>query len=107
MVLKNYTVKFVNPVSGKPVEGAILNVTFKENLDTDFDRQRKVTVTDSDSGSVIPYQSTDGEEAVAQIKTDKNGIATFHSYWYKRNGYSNRILRWKLPRMGYKRRYSS
>ena len=55
----------------------MLNVTFKENVGTDFGPQRKVTVTDAIGGSVIPYQSTDGEEAVAQIKTDKNGIATF------------------------------
>ena len=43
---KVYTVKLVNPVSGKPVEGAVLNVTFKENIDTNFGAQRKVTVTD-------------------------------------------------------------
>ncbi len=74
---KTYTVTLVNPVSGKPVEGAILNVTFDENLDTDFGPQRKATVTNSDNQEVIPYQSKDGQEAAAEIKTNKDGKATF------------------------------
>ena len=73
---KTYTVTFTDK-EGKPIQGAILNVTFKENLNTDYDRQRNVTVTNSDNESVIPYQSNNGEENPAEIKTDRNGKATF------------------------------
>lgn len=74
---KTYTVTLKNPVTGKAIEGAYLNVTFKENLNTDFKPQRNATVTNSDNQIVTPYQSTDGEEAEVKIKTDKDGKATF------------------------------
>ena len=55
----------------------IVNVTFEENLNTNFEQQRKVTVTNASGQSVIPYQSNNGQEAAAQIRTDKDGKATF------------------------------
>ena len=74
---KTYTVTFTNPVSGKPMVNEIVNVTFEENLNTNFEQQRKVTVTNASGQSVIPYQSNNGQEAAAQIRTDKDGKATF------------------------------
>ena len=74
---KTYTVTLKNPVTGKAIEGATLNVTFKENLNTDFTPQRNATVTNNDNETVTPYQSKDGQEAVVKIKTNKDGKATF------------------------------
>lgn len=74
---KTYTVTLINPVSNKPIEGAELNVTFKENIGTDFASKRNVIVTNGYGDSNIPYQSDDGFEAEVKIKTDKNGKATF------------------------------
>ena len=74
---KTYTVTVINPVSKKPVENVTLNVTFKENLETDFGAHRKVTVTNAIGGNVIPFQANDGQEAAAEIKTDRFGKATF------------------------------
>ena len=74
---KTYTVILINPVSKKPIEGAVLNVTFAENLNTDYGPQRNVTVTNGYGESNIPYQSDDGHEAEVKIVTDKNGKATF------------------------------
>ncbi|WP_394235045.1 S-layer homology domain-containing protein [Niallia oryzisoli] len=73
---KTYTVTYKSS-DGLPLQGVVLNVTFEENLETTKDKQRNVTVTNSDNKSVIPYQSTDGEEAAAEIRTDKDGKATF------------------------------
>ena len=74
---KTFTATLINPVSQKPIEGAVLNVTFAENVGTDFRPQRNVIVTNAYGDSVIPYQSNDGHEAEVKIKTDKNGKATF------------------------------
>ena len=62
---KTYTVTLINPVSEKPIEGAVLNITFAENIDTDFRPQRNVSVTNGYGDSTIPYQSNDGHEAVS------------------------------------------
>ena len=51
--------------------------------------------------SVIPYQSNDGQEAAVEITTDKDGKATFTVTGSNAYCYSNCILRWKQPRMGY------
>ena len=75
--LKLIHVTFINPVSGKPMVNEIVNVTFEENLNTNFEQQRKATVTNANGQSVIPYQSNNGQEAGAQIRTDKDGKATF------------------------------
>lgn len=75
---KTYTVTLTNPVSGKPVEGADINITFEENVGTDFGPQRNVTVTNPKTGiSVIPYQANDGTERTLVVTTDKDGKATF------------------------------
>ena len=74
---KTYTVTLINPVSKKPIEGATLNVTFAENIGTDFGPRRNVEVTNGYGKSTIPYQSNDGHEAEIHIVTDKNGKATF------------------------------
>ena len=74
---KTYTVTLINPVSEKPIEGARLNITFLENIDTDFGPQRNVSVTNGYGQSTIPYQSKDGHESAIYIFTDKNGKATF------------------------------
>ena len=74
---KTYTVTLINPVSKKPIEGAILNVTFAENIGTDFGPRRNVEVTNGYGDSTIPYQSNDGHKAEIHIVTDKNGKATF------------------------------
>lgn len=74
---KTYTVTLINPVSKKPIEGAALNVTFAENLNTNYGSQRNVTVTNGYGESNIPYQSNDGSKAEVKIYTDKNGKATF------------------------------
>ncbi|WP_338449653.1 S-layer homology domain-containing protein [Niallia oryzisoli] len=75
---KTYQVKVVNPNSKLPVENVTVNVTFLENIDTDSSQRREVTVMNPVTGKkVIPYQEKQGQEAVAQIKTDKNGVATF------------------------------
>ena len=74
---KTYTVTLINPVSEKPIEGARLNITFLENIDTDFGPQRNVSVTNGYGQSTIPYQSKDGHESTIYIFTDKNGKATF------------------------------
>jgi hypothetical protein len=74
---KLYTVKFINPVSGKPIENARLNVTFEENVGTDFGPERNATVTNAEGQAVTPYQANDGQEREIEIQTDKNGVATF------------------------------
>ena len=74
---KTYTVTLKHPGTGKPIAGAKLNVTFEENLETNFKPQRNVGITDDDNDYVVPYQSTDGKEEEAVIRTDKNGKATF------------------------------
>ena len=74
---KTYTVTLINPVSKKPIEGARLNVTFAENIGTDFGPRRNVEVTNGYGNSKIPYQSNDGHEAEIHVVTDKNGKATF------------------------------
>ena len=74
---KTFSVTLVNPVSQKPIEGAALNITFAENLETDYKPQNNVWVTNGNGDSVIPFQSDDGHEAVIKIYTDKNGRATF------------------------------
>ncbi|MBB6446074.1 S-layer homology domain-containing protein [Bacillus benzoevorans] len=74
---KLYTVKFTNPVSGKAIEGATLNVTFEENVGTDFGPERNATVTNAEGHAVTPYQANDGQEREVEIVTDKNGVATF------------------------------
>jgi hypothetical protein len=74
---KTFTVTLINPVSNKPIEGAELNVTFAENIGTDFSEKRNVIVTNGYGNTNIPYQSDDGQEAEVKIKTDKNGKATF------------------------------
>ena len=48
----------------------IVNVTFEENLNTNFEQQRKVTVTNASGQSVIPYQSNNGQEAAC---SNQNG----------------------------------
>ncbi|WP_338449652.1 S-layer homology domain-containing protein [Niallia oryzisoli] len=74
---KTYTVTLINPVSEEPIENAVLNVTFAENLETNFGPQRNVVVTNGHGQFTIPYQSKDGYEAEIEIKTDKMGKATF------------------------------
>ncbi|MBB6446073.1 S-layer homology domain-containing protein [Bacillus benzoevorans] len=74
---KTFTVTLINPVSNKPIEGAELNVTFAENVGTDFSAKRNVIVTNGYGNSNIPYQSDDGQKAEVKIKTDKNGKAVF------------------------------
>ena len=74
---KAYTVTLINPVSKKPIEGARLNVTFAENIGTDFGPRRNVEVTNGYGDSTIPYQANDGHEAEIHVVTDKNGKATF------------------------------
>jgi len=74
---KLYTVKVVNPVSGKPLEGVKVNVTFEENVGTDFGPQRNATVTNAQGHAVTPYQANDGQEVEVQVTTDKDGVATF------------------------------
>ena len=74
---KTYTVTLTNPVSGKPIEDAAINITFEENLHTNSLPQNNVWVTNGEGDSTIPYQSDDGKEAVIKIYTDRNGKATF------------------------------
>ena len=77
---KTYTVTVTNPVSGKPVPYAAVNVTFAENIGTDSGSKRNVTVTDA-YGNVegIPYQAdeVDGAKKEVKIVTDQHGKATF------------------------------
>ena len=55
----------------------MLNVTFEENVGTDFGPERNATVTNAENHAVIPYQANDGQEREVEIVTDKNGVATF------------------------------
>ena len=71
---KPILVTLINPVSKKPIEGARLNVTFAENIGTDFGPRRNVEVTNGYGKSTIPYQSNDGHEEkfiFSQIKMEK------------------------------------
>ena len=74
---KTYTVTLTNPVSGKPIQNAALNITFEENLHTNSFPQNNVWVTNGEGESKIPYQSDDGNQSVIKIYTDRNGKATF------------------------------
>lgn len=75
---KTYTVKVTNPnAPDQPVAGATVNITFKENLNTNGKPQNNIGITNNDNSFTVPYQANDGTEAVVEITTDQDGEATF------------------------------
>ncbi|WP_071393423.1 S-layer homology domain-containing protein [Bacillus tuaregi] len=77
---KTFTATITNPVSGKPVPNAAVNVTFAENIGTDAGSKRNVVVTDAYGNEEgIPYQADleDGAVESVVIFTDQHGKATF------------------------------
>ncbi|MGG3888558.1 hypothetical protein [Metabacillus fastidiosus] len=70
---KVYKVTYKDAKTGKPVENAKLNITFKENIDVAVDKITKATVN-----GVNPYQLSNGSTPVeASVTTNSKGEATF------------------------------
>ncbi|MGG3859912.1 hypothetical protein ABET41_18475 [Metabacillus fastidiosus] len=70
---KVYKVTYKNAQTGKPVEGARVNVTFKENIDVTVDKLTKATVN-----GVNPRQLSNGSDPVGvHVTTNSKGEATF------------------------------
>ncbi|SES10526.1 S-layer homology domain-containing protein [Gracilibacillus ureilyticus] len=76
---KTYKVTFKDPETGEPVDHALLNVSFLENIDVKPSDVVDAVVgdTDNEDGAETPYQTTDNDEAGVIIETDSNGEATF------------------------------
>lgn len=77
---RTYTVTLVNPANGVALQGAAVNVTLWENVNsvdnTTTNDTTAVVADPKTGGTVVPFQSATNERAFV-ITTDANGKATF------------------------------
>ncbi|WP_338449915.1 hypothetical protein R4Z09_27835 [Niallia oryzisoli] len=74
---KTYTVTVIHPITKRPIQDEIINVTFLEKINIAPGTQKNIYVIDQANGFVIPYQANDGTQNGVEILTDENGTATF------------------------------
>ena len=79
---KKYKIKVTNPVApDKPVAGVKVNITFKENLNTNSKPQNNIYVSNgydengNHRNNLVPYQSNDSNQQVVTVTTDYKGEA--------------------------------
>lgn len=69
---KTYKVVYKDAKTGKPVEGQLINITFKENIDVNVDKTTSATVN-----GVNPKQLLNGTVTQISVRTNSKGEATF------------------------------
>lgn len=74
---KVYKVTYKDPATGKAFANRVLNVTLAENVNVTADKLSTATITDAKGNTTTPSQLVNGTNKIAQVTTDKDGVATF------------------------------